>query len=128
MPPCGAIGSGASRVQMTKPSLDGSPAATPRLNGKSRNSPPSARRIAGAATPARVAEAMKWRRFSMGAPKAGRLDASGLAQPLSARHRDVAALHTAHSILNKPSIRETQPSGPLLIPPTPATEKAPHKE
>lgn len=36
MLPCGAIGSGARRVQMTKPSLAGSPAATPRLNGKSR--------------------------------------------------------------------------------------------
>src|SRR3546814_16712678 len=50
---------------MTKPSLAGSPAATPRLNGNSRKIPPSARRIAGAARPARVAPARNWRRLNM---------------------------------------------------------------
>src|SRR3546814_4635424 len=57
---------------MTKPSLAGSPAATPRLNGNSRKIPPSARRIAGAARPARVAPARKWRRLNMAGPPSPR--------------------------------------------------------
>jgi hypothetical protein len=50
---------------MTKPSLAGSPAATPRLNGKSRKKPASARNIAGADKPASVAVARKLRRENM---------------------------------------------------------------
>src|SRR3546814_17438153 len=63
---------------------------------------------------------MKWRRFSMGAPKAGRLDASGIAQPLSDRYRAVAAIHTAIAIIIRFSVSETKPTGTLLLPPTQA--------
>src|SRR3546814_5001174 len=91
------------------------PISTPRLNGNSRKIPPSARRIAGAARPARVAPARKWRRLNMAGLPGGESPPL-IAQPYVSSMTDggagqnhIRAIHSAIATIITFSVSETKP-------------------
>ena len=62
MPPCSARGTGASFVQITKPSGHGSPEATPRVKGYSRKGAAKAGTLAAMPRPRAPMDWSNWRR------------------------------------------------------------------
>src|SRR3546814_9452334 len=88
--------------------------------------PPSGRSTGGAARPARVAPARKWRRLNMAGLPGGEsppLIAQPYVSSMTDAGRDqnlIRAIHSAIATIITFSVSDTKPKGTLLLPPTPA--------